>query len=557
MANRNYIAEGSSSTAAVGAYPTLYVPDQPTTVTVVASSGAIISTYEGRINSNNALVLPGRVNMMSIWPYANDLGLGSTADYEALLVRYKAMFRIYRDRGWRLLAFGPPSRGSAWTGYANYNAAIAWMNPEMGSWVGDAIDGYFNMAADPTWGTFAAADDTSKYPDGVHCTAAGQSHWATVMKPSLDAVGSKQRVKFNWLSNPPVVVSFSPADNATNLVIGATFIVTFSEPVTLGTGTISLKKTSDNSLVDSWDAPADNGSGAGQLQVIGGNALHLHLTANLANSTEYYIVWTAGIVKDALNNGVAALSSTTLWSFTTADVVVGWTPLTASTPAIWWIDASNAASITKTGTAPTETVTQLGDLGLPTTHNMTPFATGPMYVANALNGKPGLDCTGRSLRTANFFKAAPFMLVMVWKQTGVIGEAYGVLFSGRPHASGDSSTLSFYNRYNSGNYSVFANNVVINQGVATATNTVYHSRIVNDGSTSSSVLNASNLTGQDFGIARIIGGISIGGETAGTYSNAIICEAFIIPYADHAAALVNAPTDASNAAAYTLAKWGV
>lgn len=123
----------------------------------------------------------------------------------------------------------------------------------------------------------------------------------------------------------PTVSSFSPADNATDAAINVELVVTFNETVTLGaSGTITLKKTSDNSTIDSWDVSADGGSGAGQVEVLSDDELHLHLTTDLANETEYYVIWDAGVVKDGSDNNVAALSTTTTWSFTTVAAEAGY-----------------------------------------------------------------------------------------------------------------------------------------------------------------------------------------------------------------------------------------
>jgi hypothetical protein len=356
----------------------------------------------------------------------------------------------------------------------------------------------------------------------------------------------------------PTVTSYSPLDNATNVVTTVELVVIFNETVTLGTsGTISLKKTSDNSTIDSWDVPADNGSGAGQLQVVSGTELHMHLTTALANSTEYYVVWPAGVIKDTTGNGVAAQSSTTLWSFTTAAAAPAWTPLLASTPAMFWVDATNAASITKTGTAPNEIVTAWNDLTSGTPHNLTPGINGgPVYVASAMNSKPGISFINNgSLNTVSFTTPPPIMVVIVWRQTAALGAANAMLF--------ESDTIShtgfiIFNRFNSSTYKVVVQSGnYLDNGTITA-NTNYHSRFLIDGSTSSSTLNGSTVSGIINGWDPITTGLTLGNvDSASNGPNAIICEAFIIKYADHAAAVANAPTDATNAAAYVLAKWGV
>ena len=118
----------------------------------------------------------------------------------------------------------------------------------------------------------------------------------------------------------PTVVCFSPADNATGVSAihrhGGDHV---SEVVVLGAaGIISLKKTSDNSVIQTWNVATQAGTGAGQVSVVGGTDLTMRLTSALAATTEYYLIWDAGVVKDTSNNNVAALSVTTTWSFTTA-----------------------------------------------------------------------------------------------------------------------------------------------------------------------------------------------------------------------------------------------
>jgi hypothetical protein len=229
--------------------------------------------------------------------------------------------------------------------------------------------------------------------------------------------------------------------------------------------------------------------------------------------------------------------------------VVPWTPVTASTPAAWWIDASKASSITKTGTAPNEVVTQIKDIS---THgrDMTPNGTGPIYVASAVNSKPGLSfISGGNLRTASFGMAQPMMLVMVWRQTGTVGDNFAELFYG-DRALVVASCAIVSNKWGAtaGNVAVSAGTAV-SQGVAAAINMTYHSRIILNGSSSSSKLNASVLSGINPGTGAVYDGLSLGAAAAGNRPNAIICEAYIIPN----------PTagDITSSDAFILAKWGL
>jgi hypothetical protein len=136
---------------------------------------------------------------------------------------------------------------------------------------------------------------------------------------SFAGIAAKTTWNFTTIDDvAPTVSSYSPADNATDVAINATLTATFNETVTLGaSGVITLKKTSDNSTIEAWDVATESGSTAGKVEVLTNTALTMHLTTDLANSIEYYVIWDAGVVKDASNNNVAALSSTTTWSFTT------------------------------------------------------------------------------------------------------------------------------------------------------------------------------------------------------------------------------------------------
>jgi hypothetical protein len=98
-------------------------------------------------------------------------------------------------------------------------------------------------------------------------------------------------------------------------------VATFNEAVVLGaSGVITLKKTSDNSTIQSWNVATQAGTGAGQVSVVGATDLTMRLTSNLSGLTEYYVIWDAGVVQDGAGNPVAAQASTTVWSFTTVAV---------------------------------------------------------------------------------------------------------------------------------------------------------------------------------------------------------------------------------------------
>ena len=110
----------------------------------------------------------------------------------------------------------------------------------------------------------------------------------------------------------PTVTGFIPADNATGVANNADLRAIFSETVLLGSaGNITLKKTSDNSTIKVWNVITDAGLTAGKVSVVSGNILTMRTSAILADTTEFYVIWDAGVVTDPALNPAAALSVTT------------------------------------------------------------------------------------------------------------------------------------------------------------------------------------------------------------------------------------------------------
>ena len=109
----------------------------------------------------------------------------------------------------------------------------------------------------------------------------------------------------------PTLSSSSPADNDTDVSIESNIVLNFSEIVRAGTGNITLKKTSDNSTVETFDINGGNISGLGSTQ------LTIDPTDFLDNSVEYYVLIDSTAVVDISRNSYAGISSTTALSFTT------------------------------------------------------------------------------------------------------------------------------------------------------------------------------------------------------------------------------------------------
>ena len=123
----------------------------------------------------------------------------------------------------------------------------------------------------------------------------------------------------------PTLSSSSPADNATGISVNANIVLNFSENVDAESGNITIKKTSDNSTIETIDVTGAKVSGSGGTQIT------VNPSTTLDGETEYYILIDATAFDDAQGGSYIGISSTTALSFTTADVANP--TLTSSTPA--------------------------------------------------------------------------------------------------------------------------------------------------------------------------------------------------------------------------------
>ena len=114
----------------------------------------------------------------------------------------------------------------------------------------------------------------------------------------------------------PVVSTFSPTDAAIGVALDSNVVLTFSEAIQRGTGTIYLRSGSaSGTVVESYDAGANSSNLS-----INGSILTIDPTANLSNNTHYYVTFDSGSVQDLAGNAYAGTSS---YDFTT----IGATPI--------------------------------------------------------------------------------------------------------------------------------------------------------------------------------------------------------------------------------------
>ena len=114
-------------------------------------------------------------------------------------------------------------------------------------------------------------------------------------------------------TSAPTLSSSVPADNATGVDIDANIVLNFSESVDAESGNITIKKTSDNSTVETIDVTSGQVTGSGTSQIT------INPSSNFIGSTEYYVLIDASAFDDSSSNSYAGISSTTALSFTTAE----------------------------------------------------------------------------------------------------------------------------------------------------------------------------------------------------------------------------------------------
>jgi Ca2+-binding RTX toxin-like protein len=109
-------------------------------------------------------------------------------------------------------------------------------------------------------------------------------------------------------TTPPTLASVTPANLAGSVAVGANIVMTFSEPIQRGTGTLLLVDAAGTTLA-TFDAATSP-----QISV-SGSTLTLNPSLDLVAGTRYTLVVPAGGVKDSVNNPYAG---ETYYSFTTA-----------------------------------------------------------------------------------------------------------------------------------------------------------------------------------------------------------------------------------------------
>jgi autotransporter-associated beta strand protein len=120
-------------------------------------------------------------------------------------------------------------------------------------------------------------------------------------------------------TTPPTLASTVPANNATNVLADADLVATFDETIMAGTGSIELRRSSDASMIESFDVTSSLRLAFNTTQLI------IQPTNVLPTGQSYYVLIPAGAIKDTSGNSYAGITSTTAWKFTVPDPAVLYT----------------------------------------------------------------------------------------------------------------------------------------------------------------------------------------------------------------------------------------
>lgn len=161
-----------------------------------------------------------------------------------------------------------------------------------------------------TLGTLSSVSDNS---NGTYtATLTSSSEGTATISATLNSVTVTDTATVLFTNPPPTLSSSTPSDNATGVSTTANIVLTFSEIVDVESGNVIIKKTSDNSIIETiavTDVTKVSGSGTTTITV--------NPAATLTVSTEYYVLIDATAFDDTAGESYAGISSTTALSFTT------------------------------------------------------------------------------------------------------------------------------------------------------------------------------------------------------------------------------------------------
>jgi hypothetical protein len=134
--------------------------------------------------------------------------------------------------------------------------------------------------------------------------------------PSANYVSSvtATEVRLIWTDNdPPLAVALNPNNGVTNVYPKSSLRLSFNEPVSKGTGNITIRRSSDNAVLATIDVTSAN-------VTVDGAKVTIVPTVQLPALTGCYVNVPSGAIVDGNSNPYAGIADTTTWTFTTGSV---------------------------------------------------------------------------------------------------------------------------------------------------------------------------------------------------------------------------------------------
>ena len=174
-----------------------------------------------------------------------------------------------------------------------------------------SIDPTANLAQGKTYFVVFAAGSVKDAANNALASSANFSFSTAVSPVTVDTSPKPIVITVPADKTPPTFVSANTAATGVAVAdLGMNLVATFSEAISANTGTISLRTGSaTGTVVESFNVASSS-----KLS-FSGSTVSIDPTANLAQGKTYFVVFSAGSVKDAASNALAANAS---FSFTTA-----------------------------------------------------------------------------------------------------------------------------------------------------------------------------------------------------------------------------------------------